>query len=131
MEEVVVLCGRPRLGCRFRRNGPEVIAGRCRSAQRRVRAAVLRLLLTPALARNLHRTAAQHRVQIAHREGDVRRERALGPLAGDVILEARRSPFAGGVIEDSLLGDGCKGDHRIDGQRLPGLEAVFQLIGKH
>src|ERR1035438_10480887 len=45
VEEAVVLCGRSRLGCRLGRNGPEVIAGSRRSAQRRIRAAVLRLLL--------------------------------------------------------------------------------------
>ena len=46
-------------------------------------------------------------------------------------MEARLHPFAGGVVKNTLVSDPRKGRARINRQRLPWLQSVFQLLGKH
>ncbi len=45
-------------------------------------------------------------------------------------MEARGGPFAGGVVEHAALGDPGEGSAGVDGQRLPGLQSVLELIGE-
>ncbi len=75
--------------------------------------------------------APQHRVARSHLNGHVGRGHACDPLAGYIIFEAGRRPLAGRVIEHAFVCDRGEGDHSIDGQRLPGLQAIFELLGKH
>jgi hypothetical protein len=118
-------------GLRGGRHRPQMIACGGRSAQGRRGAAVLRPLLAPAFARNLQVAPPQRWIPCADLKNSVSRKRALGPLSGDVILEALRSPFAGGVVEDFSAFDAREGEHRVDGQGLPGLHSVFcQLLGE-
>src|SRR6202044_3001642 len=59
-----------------------------------------------------------------------------GDFAGDVVLELRRSPPAGGVVEHFSACDWGEGNHGIDGEGLPYGEAEaafaggFELLGK-
>ena len=46
-------------------------------------------------------------------------------------MKSRRRPLAGCVVEDAFGSDRRKWGPRIDGQRLPGLQSILQLIGKH
>ena len=117
--------------CCFRRHRPQVIARGRWSAQRGIRAAILRLLLAPSLTRNLLIAAPQHRVKPAHLHHNVGRRRGRAPLAGDVILEPRRSPFTRRVVEHFSVFDRRKRNHRINSQRMPGLQSVFQLLWKN
>ena len=117
--------------CCFRRHSPQVIARGRWAAQRGIRAAILRLLLAPSLTRNLHIAAPQHRVKFAHLHRNVSRRRGRAPLAGHIIPEPRRSPFARRVVKHLSVFDGRKRNHRVNSQRMPGLQSVFQLLGKN
>ena len=112
------------------RNRPQVIARGSRPLSAGLAPPYLRLLLAPALARNLHIGAAEHGVPCSDRNGHVGRRRARNPLAGDVVVKARRRPLAGGVVEDACAGDARKRRARIDGQRLPGLQPSLNCSGK-
>src|SRR5580658_8089535 len=98
-----------------------MVARGIRPAERGIGAAVLRLLLAPAFARNLHIGTAECRVPSADGNRHVGGQRSLDPLAGDVVMETRRSPLAGGVVEHLTVGDRRKRRARINGERLPGL----------
>ncbi len=45
-------------------------------------------------------------------------------------MKARRRPLAGRVIENSLCGDTRKRGSGVHSQRLPGLQSIFELLGK-
>ena len=113
-----------------------MIAGGGGTGEGWVCAGVLRLLLAPAFARNLHIGAAEGGITRADLDGCVDGGNAGDPLAGYVILEFCRSPFACGVIEHSLFSDWGEGDHGVDGEGLPNSEAEaafaygLELLGK-
>src|SRR5512140_3672152 len=99
-----------------------MIAGRRGSAQSWIGSAILRLLLTPALARNLRVAATENRVVGTHLDRHIRREPTLNPLASYIIFKTRRSPFARRVVEHALLSNRRKRHHRVNSQRLPRLQ---------
>src|SRR5579871_5894205 len=101
-----------------------------RAAERGVRAAVLRLLLAPALACNLAVAATQKRIACAYRDGGVGGECAADPLAGYIVVEPCRSPFARCVVEHSLVRYGSERHHAVHGQGLPRLDSILQLLGE-
>jgi len=111
-------------------DGPEMVAGAAGAAEGGVCAAVLGLLLAPAFTGDLHVTASEDGVPVADGEGDISGWLAGDDFASGVVFEFGGGPLAGGVVEHAFLSDGREGDHGVDGEGLPGLEAVFQLIGK-
>ena len=55
---------------------------------------------------------------------------AFDPGVLDVVAEADGLPVAGGVVEDSLLGDACEGNASVDLQRRPGKRPALIWSGK-
>src|SRR6266568_6549731 len=114
-----------------------MIAGRRGATEGGIRAAILRLLLAPSLACNLHIGAAQHEIESADGNPHIGGWNASDPLAGGVVVKLRGRPLAGGIVEHAFLGNGREGSHRVDGQGLPWLEAGntvlagVQLLGKY
>ena len=93
-------------------------------------AAVLGFLQAEALATELDIGAAESGVIGTLMDGDVGGRHGIGPLAGNVVIEAHRGPLAGGVVVHTLRSDGEGRNAGIDFERRPGEKAGLDLIGK-